>query len=484
MLLHQPISNSPKDGQREPWMVKALHKSDYHLFDHGDDQILYDVNTGSFFQIDLVVLQILKVCEKQTLLNVLDMLRDQFSEKEIVSAFKELYLAGILTDVISEGTQPFTPPSRIEVTHLGLDITYDTLSLADGRKRIHTCYHSEYMSEEVALRAVDLLMKESGRVKECFVTFQGEEPLLNAPLVEKVITYGMTKASELGKEIFFEVSSNSNLLNEQIFAQLSKHNTNITVKLEDEDGDALPLFNDLGGPFSLSSSRISEYVSRNHSDINLIGDIDATKLNITDRLRRHLDRFPQTKKISLQFAPIPQGDPSAINTTELPAALRSLEDLARFVKRHALDRGSAWIGDFEDCIVQVLNRKVAYYHCGAGTRYLTVSPDGKLYVCPGLVKDDAFAVGDVFNGIDRCQQKAWLRSSHVEKFSACSDCWARYLCGGGCRLNSVMNSGEFDNPEVTSCTLIQRTYELAMATCLELASEDTELLHQRYSEEV
>jgi uncharacterized protein len=98
------------------------------------------------------------------------------------------------------------------------------------------------------------------------------------------------------------------------------------------------------------------------------------------------------------------------------------------------------------------------------------------------VHRETFKIGDVFSGIDRERQRGWIKSTHVEKFAHCSDCWARFLCGGGCRLSSFLENSRVDEPDEVACRIIRRTYELAMGTCLEIASEDDEALAQRYAE--
>ena len=98
------------------------------------------------------------------------------------------------------------------------------------------------------------------------------------------------------------------------------------------------------------------------------------------------------------------------------------------------------------------------------------------------VGNKRFAVGTVDTGIERPKQKSWIKSTHVENFAACASCWARYLCGGGCRLQSHLLSGNIQNPNPVACTLIRREYEVAMSSCLEIAGEDEDLLRDRYAE--
>lgn len=469
------------NGRKEAWMVRPLHRSEYHLFEDHGNSILFDIASGAFFQVDRVICDLLAHCQGRSLIDLLETLRDRYTEKEIQSAFKELYNAGILQEEPPEQV-PFTPPGRLEVVRIGLDVTYDGLSANHVFTRDpDACPPNAYMSEEVARKAVDLLMKESGRIRQCQVTFQGEEPLLNAPLVEKIIDYGLEQARTRGKEILFEVRSSDRLLNERLFAHLRKKNAHVVVKMEGRSNDGLALFSG-AGPYSLSSVDVREYTRENGASVHLDGSLDLEAADPAARVHEQIQAYPGLHSLTLRIGAVPS-DGGTIAEEALPQALAGLERLAEYVKHHVLSGNPTWIGDFEDCISQLLNRKISYYHCGAGTRYLTVDPEGKIYVCPGLVANDAFCVGDVHNGVDRTRQRGWIKSTHVEKFEACTSCWARYLCGGGCRLGSFLASGKIDRPAPAACALIRRTYELAMATCLDIATENGECLQRRYLEE-
>jgi uncharacterized protein len=49
-------------------------------------------------------------------------------------------------------------------------------------------------------------------------------------------------------------------------------------------------------------------------------------------------------------------------------------------------------------------------------------------------------MGNLISGIDRVGQNRWLADRHVHKQSPCSNCWARYMCSGGCH-HEVISRG-------------------------------------------
>jgi uncharacterized protein len=459
--------------RRDAWMFRPLHTSECHLFPHRGNVILYQVSGGDFFQVDQVVIDILELADEKTVVEVLDLLQAKWPEKEIVSAYKELYESEVVRD-LPVAQRRFHPPGRLEVVHLGLDITYDSLS---GKSAFTGANANgaalEYMSEEVALKAIDLLFAESGRIRRCQVSFQGGDPLLNPNLLARIIDYGRERAEKLGKEIVFQVKSSSQLLNETALAELRRIGADIIVDVEDSD-DELPLFSHATpGPFSLAPADLEKLADSGKDRLH-VKRVEKDPSDAAEQLDHLLSRFPAARTITLSF--------SAFGAGSEALAVASMEAMAERVRNHVTTGGTAWIGDFEDAISQVFNQRMSMYHCGAGTRYLTVSPDGGLYVCPGLVRNEAFSVGNVEDGIDREAQRRWIKETHVEKFEGCSACWARYLCGGGCRLEAFQQSGDIRKPDGETCNLIRRTYELAMGTCLEIASADENRLYARYAE--
>ena len=482
MLRVIDTKRQPLPGGREAWMLRPLHRAESHVFEHRENHILHDVAEGTFFHVDTVICDVLDLCEGRSVVDMLHLLQDRHGEKDVVSACRELYDAEVVTDRPVD-YQPFTPPGRLEVVRLGLDVTYDGLddagrcsggACSSGRG----CPSNMYMSEKVALKAVDTLMAESGRIRQCHITFGGNEPLLNAPLVEKVIEYAVERGRDLGKEVSFEITTDRRLLNERVFRYLKRRNVRIILKVDGDDTAEESMFRG-SGPYSLSHREFERNADGNgRADVHLRGIAGADVTGVAERISRDLTRYPSVHSVTLETGPLPQGCREALTA----GAAADLEGLADFVKAHLLNGGEAWIGDIEDHMAQVFATGMSFYHCGAGTRALTVAPDGKLYVCPGTVGNGAFSVGHVNEGIDREKQKAWIKSTHVEEFEACGACWARYLCGGGCRLNSFLESGRVESPSPAACGVIRRTYELAMSTCLQIAEEDSELLETRYGE--
>jgi len=438
-------------------MLKQLYKTECHIFEHQGHHILFNVSSGNFFQIDQVQKNVVEACSGKTLNEILHVLQYQHTEKQVMSAFKELFEAGIITDTPFERPSHFALPDRLEIVHFDLNITNDTL-LGAGE-------NISYMEEKVALEALALLLKESGRMRRCSIAFRGGEPLLNAPLVEKVIEEGYVQAQELGKEIRFQVVTDARLLNPSLFNRFQKLGVEVVIKFDVDERP--PLFCGQG-PYSLSSIDMPAHIQEKQAPIDLYYVLDRHRTNYAKDMQQVLNQYPTVRNVSFV------SDDGMMTQNDMPRMKDGFTQLARFVEVQALNGQGAWIDGIESHIYQVFNQKASFLHSGIGVRSLTVASNGILH--PSVAEEKT--VGDVWQGIDREKQRAWIRETQVDQLAGCKTCWARQLCGGACRLNTQDVTGT----KLSTCELMQHKYELAMKTCLNIASKDQDVLYQRYAE--
>jgi uncharacterized protein len=130
---------------------------------------------------------------------------------------------------------------------------------------------------------------------------------------------------------------------------------------------------------------------------------------------------------------------------------------------------------------RVVRERLAHY-CGAGRTYFALSQDGAFYPCHRFVGLDDYRMGDIDTGMDLGLQRKILDLT-VDNRPGCRECWARYLCGGGCWKHAVDAHGGLEAPdEDVSCELIRHQIECAMAINSELGVEDKDILSQLYEE--
>jgi uncharacterized protein len=73
-----------------------------------------------------------------------------------------------------------------------------------------------------------------------------------------------------------------------------------------------------------------------------------------------------------------------------------------------------------------------------------------------------YVMGDIYQGITNDAIRETFANANVRNKSKCMDCWARYICGGGCHYHSIQYKGNILDPYSLECKLIKRRIELGI----------------------
>ena len=198
-----------------------------HCFSFDNDYYLYDVASGSLHKCDALTCQVINKMQglPYDFAGVDASVTDEI-EKEI----NELKEQGLLM----QEDNKVAPPKSEHVKALCLHICHDC------NLRCKYCFagtgdykgHREFMSEEVALKAIDFLIENSGNRKILETDFFGGEPLLNFDVVKKTVEYANEKAAALGKKFLFTMTTNGVLLKGEIADWLNENMENVVLSLD------------------------------------------------------------------------------------------------------------------------------------------------------------------------------------------------------------------------------------------------------------
>jgi uncharacterized protein len=104
--------------------------------------------------------------------------------------------------------------------------------------------------------------------------------------------------------------------------------------------------------------------------------------------------------------------------------------------------------EYERTIQMVIEGLFALSFCSGGRTYFTHSPDGSISSCHRLVGDQSFDVGAGAQGMTRTPEE-WRTT--VDSHPVCGGCWARYVCGGGCKQENFADTGDIGTLNTDSC---------------------------------
>jgi uncharacterized protein len=289
------------------------------------------------------------------------------------------------------------------------------------------------MSRETADRAVDLLLAGAEPGARLNLAFLGGEPLVNRAALQAVARRGAELARSREVTLTFSITTNGTLLTEADAAFFEEFGFAVTVSLDGtaEVHDRLRPYKTGKGSFDRVMSNVRPLLACQRR-MQVTARVTVTPKNL--RLRNTLDEFLTAGFHSVGFSPLlrsPNGGDEMQSDT-LAVMLGEMIDCGREFERRARAGERYAFANMVNAMREIERGTHRPYPCGAGAGYLGVSADGELAACHRFVGDEEGAMGSLQDGIDRTKRSTWLADRHVHRQEPCRQCWARYLCGGGC----------------------------------------------------
>ena len=325
-------------------------------------------------------------------------------------------------------------------------------------------YHSarEFMSEETAKAAVDFLIANSGKRKVLEMDFFGGEPLMNLSVLKKTVYYAKEQAAKVGKKFLFTTTTNALLLNDETIKFFNEEMENVVLSLDGrkEVHDAIRKTVNGKGSFDYVIGNIKKFVSlRGTKSYYVRGTFTAKNLDFSKDVLFIADQGLDSISMEPVVTDLPDLE---IKEEHLPAIEREYETLCdEYLKRYAEGKGFNFFHfniDLEGG--PCLSKRVSA--CGAGNEYFSVVPNGDLYPCHQFAGDKDFYMGNVRDGITRPDIREKFKNSCLFTRKKCGDCFAKFICSGGCNANNYHFNGDINEPYEMTCAMMKKRIECAM----------------------
>jgi len=297
------------------------------------------------------------------------------------------------------------------------------------------------MPLDVATRSIDLLLKdcpENGKVQ---LTFLGGEPLLNRKAIRAATVYAAGKAAEKNIKVGFSITTNGTLLTVDDAVFFEEHAFSVTVSL-----DGLKESHDAQRPLKGGSGTYEQIIEnirpllQIQRKMQVSARVTVTPANLN--LLEVLEEFVEMGFHSVGFSPLlnSSNGKGEMDEKDLEQLLGAMIACGLHFEKKVLQGERYPYLNMVNALKEIDKGTHRPYPCGAGAGYMGVSADGELAACHRFVNEPGGRMGDIVNGIDAELQNGWLESRHVHRQSPCNQCWARYLCGGGCH-HEVLDKG-------------------------------------------
>ncbi|HHX48956.1 MAG TPA: thioether cross-link-forming SCIFF peptide maturase [Clostridiales bacterium] len=439
----------------------------FFTFNHNNIEyyFIWDIESGSLFNVSNVAF----LCAKNLYGTLSDRESDLFNKtpkddiKFFSNEFKLLEQDGCLNS--KQSVKSFKKNLNY-VKALCLHICHDCnlncdYCFAGGGK-----YNSpkDYMTFDVGKHAIDFLIENSGNIKNIEVDFFGGEPLMNFDVVKKITDYAKITAKNSNKNIYFTLTTNCLLLNEDKANYLNEEMDNVVLSIDGrkETHNAVRHSLNNKNAFDIILNNAKYFVkirgNRKYYVRSTFTNKNLDFSNDVEFLRK--EGFSQ---ISVEPVVLPKNHKLAIQEKHIEKINNEYDNLANsYIQKR--EEGN-WYNFFHfmidlekgPCISKRLTG------CGAGVEYLAVSPSGDLYPCHQFVGKEKFKIGNVFDGINKSEIRESFANNTVLIKENCKNCPAKYFCGGGCASNSYNFTGSISNTYDIGCKMLVKRFENSLA---------------------
>ena len=422
-----------------------------HTFRYHDHFYAYDTGSGALHECDEATARLLRG-EPVSL-----------SDEELKAALAEI--EGLKEAGLLYAEEAKTAPVKShEVKALCIHICHDCNLRCKYCFADEGAYHNarEMMRLETAKAAIDFLIRESGSRKVLEVDFFGGEPLMNLSVIKETVAYAKAEAAKRGKRFLFTTTTNGLLLDDDAIAFLNAEMENVVLSLDGrkEVHDAVRKTVSGKGSFDAVIQKIKKFVQiRGDKHYYVRGTFTAKNLDFSKDVLFLADEGFD----SISLEPVVTDLPDLqIREEHLPQIEREYEKLCdEYIRREAEGKGFLFFHFHVDLEGgPCLQKRVSA--CGAGNEYFSVVPNGDLYPCHQFAGDPKWKMGNVFEGkLDEgIRQK--FASSCLFTRKKCENCFAKFICSGGCSANNYHYNGDINEPYEMTCAMMKKRIECAM----------------------
>lgn len=458
----------PIQSALEKWEVLLNLQDSLYIFEVKGKNYLIDKNSCNFSEIDASLKHV--ICCLLKGMNFYEMKKDYtrlFSNNNLDDVLDELFL------LYSEGFLTAEDKiSKIKDSRGRFISALCLIMATDCNLRCKYCYAGEgnydlvreKMGFDVAEKSVDFLVKNAGRRKYLTLSFFGGEPLLNFEVLKRTTEYAEKVGQLEGKNFSFSITTNGTLLNPEMMDFLVKHDFSYIISLDgpEEVNDHFRVFQNGSGTYDIVLAKLEAFITR-YPKIKEKITVRGTFTAQTSDISASVYHLKQLGFNNISLEPCSTGHKDfQINETNLTKIQKEYEKVAKLYLESIKSGDAFSFFHMHQLFFQVAEGTQRITQCGAGYGYLAVDPEGTIYPCHRLVGDSRYIMGNISQGTldDKIREK--FKRATANNKPACSKCWAKYICGGGCHATAIQFNDDILQPYVIDCELMKHRIKLGV----------------------
>ncbi len=308
------------------------------------------------------------------------------------------------------------------------------------------------MSEAILPTLKDLILQNVTSSRKVRFEYFGGEPLLNEKMIEHLVSFAKDLEKETGIKVLHRISTNLTILSDKMLNLLCENNFVVSVSI-----DGKKEIQDLQRPSRNSKSSYDiilnnvERIKKANSSVKMVARMTIAQKEVSifenvfslvkTRLFDYVSVYPASVLSS-------DGSYSYYFDDEVQKQYKELfERYSELFDVNPMFRGFL---EIEKTLDEILSGKLSISHCSAGGNYCTLSSDGSIVTCHRLCGNKKYMMNTAESGVLNSDLKDdWSRK--VLESKTCSNCFARYICGGGCKQEHISATGNFIDKNLNAC---------------------------------
>ena len=300
---------------------------------------------------------------------------------------------------------------------------YCQYATKNGISRTH---ENANMSDEIAQKAVDFLMKHSGDANQVNIAFCGGEPLLNFNLIHRIMQY--IKEKYTFRLVTYNLTSNVSLLKEEHVDIFEKNGLQLMVSFDGPETvqNYNRKFRANGeGTYSIVMKNVMQLMRKHRKYFEKNVSFNAVYLN--ESQKEYAEQFFRDlgilNKVRLVGADL-NGIDYQISNRDSSGSPHEIENR----------RNTEWYIDREKKIKNRRSVPSRWHHdgpCIPGIRRLFVDTNGNFFPCEKSMETSGLSIGSLDSGIDI---KSALKLLNIGALTSeeCKRCFAFRFCSICC----------------------------------------------------
>jgi uncharacterized protein len=433
--------------------------------------LLFGADQASLFALDGATRDVLSRWRSQEAIVLRDVPR---ADREVLEALRD---AQVLVPAQLRQRAPLAPidPAAVPLATLVLEVAQSC------NLRCSYCYAGggsyggtpRLMRPELARRAARHLVESSGDRDVVTLVLFGGEPLLNLAALQAAVTEAETAANESGKRLVVSLTTNGTRFTRDALDFLREHRVGVSVSIDGPPDvhDANRRYARKNGGGTYADVVAGLKLMRAHACRP-----PAARVTLTpDQWVRVPEVFEHVLSLGFLEVGIAPASPVTANLLPTPEQDEALfTGFARLAERFAREAAQGRVLPFSnmlDLLARLHLGQVKGAPCGAGLGYLALDAEGGFFLCHRFAGVERFRVGDLDSGVDHTKIRSCLSAQAAPRQEACTACWARSLCAGGCHYENHLREVQLGLPPGGSCAFIRRWLELGIRVYADLCHD-------------